>query len=97
MLIVAARVDADATAVSLTLRATTVRGANTSSANATGARLLTAAAMFGIGGEVTAAVDGAAILDPYRAVRALADTAPALDGNELTLAHLAARSTVIHI
>jgi hypothetical protein len=51
----------------------------------------------GIGGEVAAAVDSAAILDPDRAVRALADAAPALDGNKLTLANLAARATVVHI
>jgi len=53
--------------------------------------------MTRIGGEVSAAVDRAAILDPYRAVRALADSAPALDGNEAALANLAARPTVVHI
>jgi hypothetical protein len=53
--------------------------------------------VFRIGGEVTAAVLDAAILDTDRAVRALADSAPALDRNETALANLAARSTIVHI
>jgi hypothetical protein len=51
----------------------------------------------GIGGEVAAAVRDAAILDTDRAVRALADAAAALNGNEPTLANLTARSTVIEV
>jgi hypothetical protein len=51
----------------------------------------------GVGGEIAAAVDRAAILDSYRAVRALADAAAALDRNKLTLANLAAGSAVVHI
>jgi len=51
----------------------------------------------GIGGEIAAAIDSAAKGDTDRAVRALADSAPALDGNELTLAYLAAGATVVHI
>jgi hypothetical protein len=53
--------------------------------------------MFGIGGEVAAAVSNAAILHTDRAVCPLADSAPALDGNEATLANLATRPTVAHI
>ncbi|HEX5992125.1 MAG TPA: hypothetical protein VFY70_06110 [Thermomicrobiales bacterium] len=97
MLIVTAGVDADAAAVSLTRRATIARSANASSANAAGTRLLTAAAMCGIRGEVAAAVDRAAVLDPYRAVCPLADSAPALDRDEVALAHLAARPAIVHI
>jgi hypothetical protein len=98
MLVVAARVDADAAATGLALRATTATsGTNPAAANAAGARLLTGSAVFGIGGEVAAAVDSAAILDTNGAVCALADPAPALDRNEVTLAHLAARATVVQI
>jgi hypothetical protein len=53
--------------------------------------------MLGIGGEVAAAVDSAAVLHPDRAVCPLADATPAFDGNELTLANLATRSTVVHV
>jgi hypothetical protein len=51
----------------------------------------------GIGGEIAAAIDSAAKGDTDRAVRALADSAPALDGNEFTLAYLAAGATVVHV
>ena len=98
MAVVAARIDADTVAVGLTLRAATAaRGANATAADTAGAGVLAGAAVSGIGGEVAAAVDGAAILDTDRAVRALADSAAALDGNELALANLAARATVVHI
>jgi len=96
--VVAARIDADTAAVGLTVRAaTTVRGANATVANTADAGVLTGPAMPRIGAEIAAAVDRAAILDPDRAVRALADSAPTLHGNELTLANLAARATVVHI
>ena len=98
MLIVAAGIDADTVAFGLALRAATAaRDTNATIADATGAGVLTGSAMFGIGGEVAAAVSDAAILHTDRAVRALADAAPALDGNEATLANLATRATVAHI
>ncbi len=98
MAVVAARIDADTAAVGLTLcAATAARGANATAANTAGAGVLAGAAVFGIGGEVAAAIDSAAIRDTDRAVRALADSAPALDGNELALANLAAGATVVHI
>jgi len=53
--------------------------------------------MLGIGREVATTIDRAAVLDPDRAGGALADAAPALDGDEATLANLAARSTVVQI
>jgi hypothetical protein len=98
MAVVAAGIDADTAAVGLTVRAaTTVRGANAAGANTAGTGVLAGPAVPRIGAEIAAAVDSAAVLDPNRAVRALADSAPTLDGNELTLAHLAARATVVHI
>jgi hypothetical protein len=97
MAVIAARIDADTAAVGLTLRAATARGANATAANTAGAGVLAGPAVFRIGGEVAAAVDSAAILDTDRAVRALADPAPALDGDEFTLANLAARPTVVHV
>jgi hypothetical protein len=97
MAVVAARIDADTVAVGLTLRAASARSANATAANTAGAGVLTGAAVFGIGGEVAAAVDGAAKGDTNRAVCALADSAAALDGNELTLTNLAAGATVVHI
>jgi hypothetical protein len=95
--IVTARIDADAATIGLTLGAGTAGGANTAAANSTGARLLTASTVFGIGREVAAAVHSPAILDTDGAVRALADPAPALDRDEATLAHLAARSAVVQV
>jgi len=53
--------------------------------------------MLGIRREVATTIDRAAVLDPDRAGGALADAAPALDGDEATLANLAARSTVVQI
>jgi hypothetical protein len=97
MLVVAARVDADAAAVSLTRGAAATRGAHTAAANTAGAGLLTASAVFGIRGEVAAAVDSAAILHTDGAVCALADPTPALDRNKPAFAHLAARPTVVQI
>ena len=97
MLVVAARIDADTTAVGLTLRAAATRGAYATAANTAGTGLLARPAMFGIGGEVAAAVDGAAIRHTDGAIRTLADSAPALDGNEITLANLAARPTVVQV
>jgi hypothetical protein len=98
MLVVAARVDADSAAVSLTRgAATATRGTNAAAADAAGARLLTDSTVMRIRGEVAAAVDSAAILDTDRAVCTLADAVSAFDWNEATLAHLAARPTVIEI
>ncbi|MDF3043701.1 MAG: hypothetical protein K0Q71_6407, partial [Thermomicrobiales bacterium] len=98
MTVVAAGIDADAAAVGLTFgAATTARGANATAANTAGAGVLAGAAVCGIGGEIAAAVDRSAVLNPDRAVRALADSAPTLDGNELTFSNLAARATVVHI
>jgi hypothetical protein len=98
MAVVAARIDADTATVGLTLRAAiAARGAYATAANTTGAGMIAGSAMSGIGGEVAAAVDDAAILNTDRAVRALADAAPALDGNEAAFANLAAIPTVIHI
>jgi hypothetical protein len=96
--VVAARIDADAATIALPLRAAIATGgANTTAANSAGTGLLTTSAVFGIGGEVAAAVDSTAILHTDRAVRPLADAAPALDGNEATLANLATRPTVVQI
>ena len=98
MLIVAAGIDANTAAVGLTLcAATAVRSTNAGAADTAGTGVLTGAAMCGIGGEVAAAVDGTAILDPYGAVRPLADSAPALDRDEVALAHLAARPAIVHV
>jgi hypothetical protein len=97
MTVVAAGIDADTAAVGLTLRAAAAICANATAANTTGAGVLAGPAVSGIGGEVATAVDGAAIRDTDRAVRALADSTPALDGNEIALAYLAAGATVVHI
>jgi hypothetical protein len=96
--VVAARIDADTAAVALTLTAAiTTRSADATAADAADAGLLTGSAVFGIGGEVAAAVDSAAILHADGAVCALADPAPAFDRDESALAQLAARSTVVQI
>jgi hypothetical protein len=96
--VVAAGIDADTSAVGLTFgAAATARGANATAADATGTGVLAGPAVRGIGAEIAAAVDRSAVLNPDRAVRALADSAPTLDGNELTFANLAARATVVHI
>jgi hypothetical protein len=96
--IVAARIDADAAAIGLTLRAArATRGANTTVANTAGTGLLTAAAVFGIRGEVAAAVSNAAILNTDGAVGPLADAAPALDRDQTALADLTAGPTVVQI
>jgi hypothetical protein len=98
VLIVATRVDADTTAIDLILRAVAADwGAHATVADAAGTGIGAGSAVCGIRGEIAAAVDRAAILDPYRAVGALTDTTPALDGHELTFANLAARSTIVHI
>ena len=98
MAIVATGIDADAVAFGLTLRAATAaHGADATAADTAGAGIGAGSAVRGIGGEVAAAVDSAAILDTDGAVGALADSAAALDGNELTLADFAARPTVVHI
>jgi hypothetical protein len=96
--IVAARIDADAATISLTLRAAIATvGANTTVANSAGTGLLTAAAVLGIGGEVAAAVDSTAILHPDGAVGTLTDATPALDRNQTALADLATGPTVVQI
>jgi len=95
--VIAARIDADAATIGLTLGAGTAGGANTTAANSTGAGGLAGAAVFGIGGEVAAAVGSAAILHTDGAVCALADPTPALDRDEITRAHLAARPAVVHV
>jgi hypothetical protein len=96
--IVAARIDADAAAIGLTLPAGRATfGANTIAANSAGTGCLTAAAVFGIGGEVTTAVDSAAILHTDGAVRPLADAAAALDSDQTALADLAAGPAVVQI
>jgi hypothetical protein len=96
--VVAAGIDADTAAVGLTFgAATTIRGANAAAANAAGTGITAGPAVCGIRGEIAAAVDRAAKLDPDRAVRPLADAAAALDRHELTLANLATRTTVVHI
>jgi hypothetical protein len=98
MTVVAARIDADTAAVGLAHRAATAaRGANPTAANTAGAGIRAGPAVFGIGGEIAAAILDAAILDTDWAVCALADSAPALDGNEPALANLPARSTIVHI
>jgi hypothetical protein len=98
MAVVAAGIDADTSAVGLTFgAATTARGAYATAADATGTGGLAGPAMSRIGAEIAATIDRAAIRNTNRAVRALADSAPTLDGNELTFANLAARSTVVHI
>ena len=98
MRIVAARIDAHTAAVGLGFAAATAApGANATAADSAGARVLARAAVFGIRGEIAAAVDGAAICHTDWAVRALAHAAPAFDGNESTLADLAARPTVVQI
>jgi hypothetical protein len=96
--IVAARIDADAAAIGLALRAgRATLGANTIIANSAGTGLLTAAAVLGIGGEVAAAVDRAAILHTDGAVRPLADATPAFDRDQTALADLATGPTVVQI
>jgi hypothetical protein len=98
MAVVAARIDADATAVGLARRAgTAVRGAHATAANSASAGIRASPAVFGIGGEIAAAVLDAAILDTDWAISALADPAPTLDRNETALANLAARPTIVHI
>ena len=99
MAVVAARIDADAAAVGLTLGAQPPPPvAQTPPPQTPLAQAFCAgAAVLRIGGEIAAAVDRAAIRHTDRAVRALADSAAALDGDELTLADLAARPTVVHI
>jgi len=98
MAVVAAGIDADTVAFGLTLRAATpTGGANATAADTAGAGIRAGSAVFRIGGEVAATIRDTAILDADRTVRALAHSAPALDGNESTLANLAARSTVVHI
>jgi len=97
MTVVTARIDADAAAVGLTLRAGTAGGANATAADTAGAWIGAGPAVFRIGGEVAAAVSDTAILHTDGAVCPLADPAPALDGNEPTLADLAARTAVVHI
>jgi hypothetical protein len=96
--IVTARINADAATIGLTLAAgVSTRVANATAADAAGAGLLTGSAVFGIGGEVAAAIDSAAILHTDGAVCALADSAPALDRDEIAFAHLAARPAVAQI
>jgi hypothetical protein len=97
MAVVTAGIDADTAAVSLSLGAASTRGANATAANAASTGISTGSAVSRIGGEVTATIHRAAVLDTDRAVRALADAAAALDGNEIAFAHLAARATVVQV
>jgi hypothetical protein len=95
--IVAARIDADTVTFGLTLRTASAGAADAATTNTTSTWILTGTAMSGIRGEVTATVDSAAVLHTNGAVCTLADSAPALDGNETALADLAAGPAVVHV
>jgi len=96
--IVAARIDADTVTFGLPLRAATATGAaDAATTNTTSTWILAGTTVSGIRGEVAATVDSAAVLHTDGAGCTLADSAPALDGNETALADLAACPTVVQI
>ena len=96
--IVAARIDADTVTFGLTLlTASTAGAADPATTNTISTWFLAGTAMSGIRGEVPATVDSATVLHTNGAICTLADSAPALDGNETALADLAARPTVVHV